>query len=65
MEEMADELVRLNAQTPSDHWPDMVVIAARGQISYAAQWIGEPRHGEPKSEPDAPVKGGEALASGE
>ena len=42
LEEMADELVRLNAQTPSDHWPDMVVIATRGQISYAVQWIGEP-----------------------
>jgi hypothetical protein len=42
LEHLADELDRLNQQTPSAHWPDMVVVASHGLISYAVQFPGEP-----------------------
>ncbi|MFM0208312.1 hypothetical protein PQQ96_12945 [Paraburkholderia sediminicola] len=41
LEDMAAELERLNERTPSDHWPDAVVIATKGQLGYMVQWIGD------------------------
>ncbi|AUT64969.1 DUF6602 domain-containing protein [Paraburkholderia terrae] len=41
LEDLAAELERLNARTPSDHWPDAVVIATKGQIAYVAQFVGD------------------------
>ncbi|MDE1146941.1 MAG: hypothetical protein PW843_10005 [Azospirillaceae bacterium] len=41
LEDLAAELERLNARTPSDYWVDAVVIAAKGQIAYMAQWVGD------------------------
>lgn len=41
LERLADELDRLNRQTPDAHWPDMVVVASHGLISYAVQFPGE------------------------
>jgi hypothetical protein len=41
LECLADELHRLNQQTPSAYWPDMVVVASHGLISYAVQFPGE------------------------
>jgi hypothetical protein len=40
LEELGEELVRLNARTPSDRWPDLVVVATKGQIGYYAQLLG-------------------------
>jgi hypothetical protein len=37
LDELADELERLNARTLSDQWVDLVVVATKGQISYSAQ----------------------------
>jgi hypothetical protein len=42
LEHLADELDRLNRQTPNAQWPDMVVVASQGLITYAAQFPGEP-----------------------
>lgn len=42
LEDLAREVERLNARTPSDHWPDAVIIATKGQIGYMVQWVGEP-----------------------
>ena len=42
LEHLADELDRLNQRTPTAHWPDMVVVASHGVISYAVQFPGEP-----------------------
>jgi hypothetical protein len=41
LEDIAAELERLNERTPSDHWPDAVVIATKGQLGYMVQWIGD------------------------
>lgn len=41
LERFAAELERLNAQTPSREWPDMVVVASIGSINYAVQFPGE------------------------
>jgi len=41
LEQLADELDRLNRQTPTAYWPDMVVIALNGLISYGVQFPGE------------------------
>ena len=41
LEDLAAELERLNAGTPSDHWPDAVVVATKGQIAYMAKWLGD------------------------
>ena len=40
LEELADELERLNTRTLSDQWADMVVVATKGQISYSVQMVG-------------------------
>ena len=40
LEELGEELIRLNARTPSDRWPDLVVVATKGQIGYYAQFLG-------------------------
>jgi hypothetical protein len=42
LERLADELHRLNQQTPSAQWPDMVIVASHGLISYGVQFPGEP-----------------------
>jgi hypothetical protein len=42
LEQLADELDRLNRQTPDANWPDIVVVASSGLISYAVQFPGEP-----------------------
>lgn len=42
LEHLADELDRLNRQTPDANWPDMVVVASHGLIGYAVQFPGEP-----------------------
>jgi hypothetical protein len=42
LERLADELDQLNQQTPHAYWPDMVVSASHGLISYAVQFPGEP-----------------------
>ena len=41
MESFASELEALNAATPSEQWPDAVVFAETGVISYAVQFPGE------------------------
>ncbi|MCH8937743.1 MAG: hypothetical protein IIB90_18710 [Gemmatimonadetes bacterium] len=41
LEKCAEELERLNAQTPSPEWPDMVVVASTGTVNYAVQFPGE------------------------
>jgi hypothetical protein len=41
LEHLADELDRLNRQTPSEHWRDMVGVAAHGLIRYGVQFPGE------------------------
>lgn len=42
LEHLADELDRLNRQTPDANWPDIVVVASHGLIAYAVQFPGEP-----------------------
>jgi hypothetical protein len=46
LETFAEELERLNAQTPSREWPDIIVIASVGAIQYAAQFPGESLSGD-------------------
>jgi hypothetical protein len=46
LEEFAEELDRLNMQTPSQQWPDMVVVACTGAINYAVQFPGEQVSGD-------------------
>jgi hypothetical protein len=41
LEELAEELQRLNAATPAREWPDMVVVANTGTINYAGQFPGD------------------------
>ncbi len=41
LEELAEELQRLNAGTPAREWPDMVVVADTGAVNYAGQFPGE------------------------
>jgi hypothetical protein len=38
---VAEELERLNAQSPSREWPDMIAVASTGAIHYAVQFPGE------------------------
>lgn len=40
LEELGEEVIRLNARTPSDRWPDLLVVAKKGQIGYYAQLLG-------------------------
>lgn len=46
LEAIAEELERLNEQTPSNQWPDMIVIASTGVINYAVQFPGESVSGD-------------------
>ena len=46
LEVFAEEVDRLNAQTPSREWPDMIVIAGVGVINYAIQFPGEGLSGD-------------------
>jgi hypothetical protein len=46
LENFADELERLNAQTSSREWPDMIVVASTGAINYAVQFPGESISGD-------------------
>ncbi len=41
LEQLADELDRLNRQNPSEHWPDMIVVLSSGVIHYAVQFPGD------------------------
>jgi hypothetical protein len=40
LEDLGEELIRLNARTPSARWPDLVVVATKGQIGYYARILG-------------------------
>lgn len=40
IERFADELERLNSETPSEYWPDMIVLANVGVINYCVQFPG-------------------------
>jgi hypothetical protein len=46
VEKFAEELERLNAQTPSEQWPDMVVVLSAGIINYAVQFPGAEIEGD-------------------
>lgn len=46
LEKFADELDRLNRQTPHSKWPDMVAILSSGTINYVAHFPGEPISGD-------------------
>lgn len=46
LEEFAGELERLNAATPSEQWPDMLVVSAVGAVQYAVQFPGESLSGD-------------------
>ncbi len=41
LEDMNNELEALCQKTPSEHWPDVVVLSSKGLINYAAQFPGE------------------------
>jgi len=41
LEQFAEELDRLNSETPSHQWPDMVAILSRGTINFGGQFPGE------------------------
>ncbi|MBM4123710.1 MAG: hypothetical protein FJ246_01945 [Nitrospira sp.] len=43
---IAEELARLNTSTPSQEWPDMVVVAMAGTVNYAVQFPGESLSGD-------------------
>ena len=46
LEAFAAELERLNAQTPSRQWPDMLAVGSVGAISYAAHFPGDAEMGD-------------------
>jgi hypothetical protein len=46
LDNIAEELDRLNRQTPGRKWPDMVVVASTGAIHYAVQFPGETISGD-------------------
>jgi hypothetical protein len=46
LEVFAEELERLNAETPSREWPDMIVVGSMGAIQYAVQFPGESLSGD-------------------
>ncbi|MCC6265904.1 MAG: hypothetical protein IT169_20210 [Bryobacterales bacterium] len=46
LEDLTEALQRLNAQTPSPEWPDMIVVASAGAIHYAVQFPGESLSGD-------------------
>jgi hypothetical protein len=41
LDDLAEDLDRLNAQTPGGEWPNMVVVASAGVVNYAVQFPGE------------------------
>jgi hypothetical protein len=41
MDVLADELDRLNQQSPSSNWPDMIAVLGVGTLNYAVQFPGE------------------------
>jgi hypothetical protein len=41
LEKLAEELEKLNTQTPAHQWVDLVVVLARGTIQYGVQFPGE------------------------
>jgi len=41
LDDLADELGRLNVQTPGGEWPNMVAVGSTGAINYAVQFPGE------------------------
>jgi hypothetical protein len=41
MEALAQEIDNLNRNTPSTHWPDMMVVLSKGTFHYAVQFPGE------------------------
>jgi hypothetical protein len=43
LDTLADNVLELNAATPSHLWPDMVVVLDRGVLAYAIQWPGKNR----------------------
>jgi len=46
LETFAGELERLNASTPSEQWPDMLVVCNVGTVQYAVQFPGESLSGD-------------------
>jgi hypothetical protein len=46
VEELANELDRLNRQYPGGQWPDMVVVLSKGIVNYAVQFPGEATSGD-------------------
>lgn len=46
VEKFAEELERLNAQNPSEQWPDMIVVLSAGIINYAVQFPGAEIEGD-------------------
>jgi hypothetical protein len=46
IERLAEELDRLNQQTPSAQWPDMMVVLNTGTVNYAVQFPGESALGD-------------------
>jgi hypothetical protein len=46
LDTVAEELDRLNSNTPSSQWPDMIVIASTGIINYGVQFPGESISGD-------------------
>jgi hypothetical protein len=49
VEKFTEELERLNAQTPSEQWPDMVVVLSAGIINYAVQFPGAEIEGDSRA----------------
>jgi hypothetical protein len=46
LEDLAEELNRLNTQTPNQQWPDMIVVVSAGVVNYAVQFPGEQLSGD-------------------
>src|SRR5258708_14291111 len=46
LDDLGEELDRLNAKTPSRGWADMVVVATVGVLNYAVQFPGEGLSGD-------------------
>ncbi|MBX3370539.1 MAG: hypothetical protein KF793_09120 [Nitrospira sp.] len=46
LDQIAEELGKLNTSTPSSEWPDMVLVNAAGTVNYAVQFPGESLSGD-------------------
>ncbi len=46
LEQIGEELDRLNSNTPSSQWPDMIAISSTGVINYGVQFPGESVSGD-------------------